>query len=270
VSRLPWREQATVWLAPSQVGLALRRRGWGSGCARHQQPLTANAGDNADAALHALAELAAAAAPRRAQARIVVSNRFVHTALLPDSRALRGAAERQVAAREVLRSIHGDAVDGWHVTVDSANAMGMPAAALDTGWLQRLQQQAHQAGLQPVSVRPLLALAAAHAWPHIAGRHAWLLVTEPDGAMLARIDAPHGWQSLRSLPFDAAQGDDALAPWLARCALLDGLETADLPLVHVAWSGMALAAPTAPTAPSALPALDGWQVHTIALDGTDA
>lgn len=262
MSRLPWREQAAVWLAPSQAGLALRRRGWGRPVEGHHQALAApdGAGD-VSAALQALAELeklAVAARPHRARTRIVVSNRFVRTALLPDGRALRGAAERQVAAREVLRGIHGDAVDGWDVAVDDAAAPGMPAAALDAAWLQRLRQQA---GLQAVSVRPLLALAAAHAWPHIAGRHAWLLVTEPDGAMLARIGTPHGWQSLRSLPFDAAHGRAALVPWLARCALLDGLEPADLPLVHVAWSGMGAAMP----APDASLAQAGWQLQSLAL-----
>ncbi len=264
MSRPPWREQAAVWLAPSQVGLALQRRGWRRPVAHHQQAV--DGPDGADAALRALAQLATTAAPRRAHARIVVSNRFVRTTLLPDARVLRGTAERRVAARELLRGVHGDTVDGWDLAVDGTAGPGMPAAALDTGWLQRLQQQALQAGLRAVSVRPLLALAAAQAWPRLAGRHAWLLVTEADGALLARIDPAQGWQSLRALPFDAMQGPDALAPWLARCALLDGLEPADLPLVHVAWQGLAPADPLAPLAPLEL---TGWQPHTIALTGAD-
>ncbi|MGC3985515.1 MAG: hypothetical protein QM777_12775 [Pseudorhodoferax sp.] len=257
MSPLPWRERAAVWLAPSQVGLALRRRGWRPP-ERHQQAVAAG---GADAVLQALAALAAQAGPRRARARIVLSNRFVRSTLLPDGRALRGPAERRVAARELLRGVHGDAVEGWDLAVDGAAGPGMPAAALDAGWLARLRQQALQAGLRAVSVRPLLALAAAHAWPQLAGRPSWLLVTEADGALLARIDPAQGWQSLRSLPLDAAQGPAALAPWLARCALLDGLEPAGLPLVHVAWQGMAAAGPFAP------PDLPGWQAEHLALTG---
>ncbi|WP_326535539.1 hypothetical protein [Pseudorhodoferax sp.] len=264
MSRLPWREQAAVWLAPSQVGLALRRRGWRQALEQHQQDVPAQAGgDQAHAALHTLERLAAVAAPARAHARIVVSNRFVRTALLADGRALRGAAERQVAARELLRGIHGDAVDGWQVAVDGAAALGMPAVALDAGWLALLQRQARHAGLQTLSVRPLLALAAAQAWPRIAGRHAWLLVTEPDGAVLARIATPGGWQSLRSLAFDAALGPQALLPWLARCALLDGLDPADLPLLHVDWRGIDAGQPPQHTA-ALLQA--GWQAEAVPLE----
>nr|WP_145552413.1 hypothetical protein [Variovorax boronicumulans] len=259
MSRLPWREQAAVWLAPSQVGLVLRRRGWQP----PQQHRQAVAADGADALLLALGALVAQAAPRRARARIVVSNRLVHMALLPDGRALRGGAERRVAARELLRSVHGDAVEGWDLAVDAAAGAGMPAAALDAGWLARLRQQVLQAGLHAVSVRPLLALAAAHAWPRLAGRAAWLLVTETDGALLARIDPAQGWQSLRSLPFDAAQGQAALAPWLARCALLEGLEPVEQPLVHVAWQGMGAAGPVT------WPGLPGWQAEHLALSAQD-
>lgn len=267
MSRPPWREQAAVWLAPSQAGLALRRRGWRAGWAHHHQAVAAP--DGADAALQALealralVQLATAAAPRRALARVVLSNRFVRTALLPDARALRGDTERRLAAQAELRGIHGDAADAWAVAVDThAATPGLPVAALDAGWLAQLQQQARTAGLQAVSVRPLLALAAAQAWPHLAGRRAWLLVTEPDGALLARLDPAQGWQSLRSLAFDTPQDRDALPAWLARCALLDALAPADLPLVHVAWNGMA------PTAPPAAPALDGWNATALALDAS--
>lgn len=259
MSRPLWAERAAVWLAPSQVGLALRRRGWRPP-ERHQRALAA---EGADAVLQALVALAAQAAPRGARTHIVLSSRFVHSTLLRDGRALRGPAERRVAARELLRGVHGDTVDGWDLAVDGASAPGMPAAALDAGWLARLRQQALQAGLRPVSVRPLLALAAAHAWPRLAGRAAWLLVTEADGALLAGIDPAQGWQSLRSLPFDAAQGESALAPWLARCALLDGLEPAELPLVHVAWQGLAAAGPVT------WPELPGWQAEHLALSAQD-
>jgi hypothetical protein len=260
VSRLPWREDAAVWLAPSQVGLALRRRGWRNALERHAHP--AAVPHSADAALEALGPLAAAARPNRAHARIVVSNRFVRTALLPDGRTLRDAAERRVAAREVLRGVHGDMVDGWHVAVDDEAALGMPSAALDAGWLGRLRQQARMLGLQAVSVRPLLAPAAARAWSLLAGRPAWLLVTEPDGALLARIDAARGWQSLHTKTLDGLQDRAALARWVTRCALLDGLEPAELPLVHVAWSG----AGQAPQGPPL--ALEGWDMQTLALDAS--
>lgn len=285
MSRLPWREQAAVWLAPSQVGLLLRRRGWRARPERHGQAVAPAGGDAAHAALHALERLAAVAAPAQAHARIVLSNRFVRTALLPDGRALRGTAERQLAARELLRSIHGDAVDGWQVAVDGTAALGMPAVALDAGWLALLRQQARHAGLQASSVRPLLALAAAQAWPRIAGRHAWLLVTEPDGAVLARIATPGGWQSLRSLAFDAAPdpaaltevpsaspavrspsgGRAALMAWLARCALLDGLDPAALPLVHVDWRGMD-GTGQAPLVDADAWRQAGWQAEPVALD----
>lgn len=253
MSRRPWRDEAAVWLAPSQVGLALRRRGWRTRTERHGQAVAPGAD-----ALQALAQLAAVATPAAARTRIVVSNRFIHTALLPDGRGLRGVGERHLAARELLRGIHGDAVDRWQVAVDGTAAQGMPIAALDAGWLQRLQQQAHQAGLRPHSVRPLLALAAERAWPRIGARAAWLLVTEPDGAMLARLDA--GWQSLRSLPLDPAAGVEAVPPWLARCALLDGLAPAALPLFHVAMQA-------APQLDAAL-AQAGWVPQTLALDDT--
>lgn len=249
--RLPWRDAAVGWVAPSQVGLALRRRGWRSAPAQqHQAPLTAMAD-----AVTALGRLAADTQAGQAATRIVVSNRFVRTALLPQGQVLRGAAERQLAAREVLRSTHGDAVDLWTVAVDAQGTTSTLAAALDSDWLAALRAT----GLRAVSVRPLLALAAAQAWPHLAGRDAWLLVTEADGAMLARIDAQGAWLSLRS----ADAGGVPLAQWLARCSLLDGLAPASLPLVHAAWHwGTPISDHDACKA-------EGWDVRTLAL-GPDA
>ncbi|KQP12649.1 hypothetical protein [Pseudorhodoferax sp. Leaf267] len=251
MSRLPWREAATVWVAPSQVGVALRRRGWRRAPAQpHAAPVAAGSD-----ALQALARLAADAAPAQAHTRIVVSNRFVRTALLPHGQALRGANERHLAAREVLRSTHGDAVDTWTVTVDGQGSASTLAAGLDAGWLASLLATGREAGLHAVSVRPLLAVAAASAWPHLAGREAWLLVTEPDGAMLARIDAQGAWRSLRS----AHEGPAAWAQWLARCSLLDGLAPASLPLVHVAWDW------AAPAAEDSHLAAAGWDLKTVPL-----
>lgn len=245
--RLPWRDAAIAWVAPSQVGLALRRRGWRSAPAqRHQAPLAAPAD-----AVPALGRLASGAQATKAPTCIVVSNCFVRTALLPHGQVLRGAAERQLAAREMLRSTHGDAVDAWTVAVDAQGAASTLAAALDSDWLAALLAT----GLQAVSVRPLLALAAAQAWPHLAGREAWLLVTEPDGAMLARIDAQGAWQSLRS----ADMGGVSLAQWLARCSLLDGIAPASLPLVHAAWGWVA------PVLDHAAWAAEGWDVRPLPL-----
>ena len=267
MSRPPWVEQATVWLAPSQVGLLLRRRGWRSAWEAHAQAVPGAAqGDGAHvahAALHALERLAAVAAPAQARARIVLSNRFVRWTLLPDGRALRNATERALAARALLRGVHGEAVDGWQLAVDDQAVDRVPAVALDAAWLELLQRRARHAGLTPLSVRPLLALAAAQAWHALAGQ-GWLLVTEPDGAGLARIAAPGGWQSLRSLAFDGTAAAEALLPWLARCALLDGLEPDALPLVHVDWQGLGAPGPAPAWTEALRPA--GWRVQALALD----
>ena len=253
--RLPWRDAAVAWVAPSQVGVALRRRGWRSASAPLHQMLLATPAD----AAAALGRLAGDAQASQASTRIVVSNRFVRTALLPQGQVLRGAAERQLAAREVLRSTHGDAVDAWTVAVDAQGAASTLAAALDSDWLAGLLATARQAGLHAVSVRPLLALAAAQAWQHLAGREAWLLVTEPDGAMLARIDAQGAWLSLRS----ADAGGVSLAQWLARCSLLDGIAPASLPLVHAAWDW------AAPALDHGAVLADGWDLRPLPL-GPDA
>ncbi len=186
---------------------------------------------------------------------------------MTDGRALRGDAERRVAVRETLRGVHGDAVDGWSVAVDPAAAPGLPAAALDAGWLGRLRHAARQAGLRAVSVRPLVALAAQHAWTHMAGRHAWMLVTEPDGALLARIDAAGAWQSLHGLPLDGTRGMAALPPWLERCALVDAVEPDELPLVHVAWNG--IVPPEGAAADPLRTESAGWRIRTIVLDAAD-
>jgi hypothetical protein len=251
---LPWREAATVWVAPSQVGVALRRRGWRAARAHSHESAIVNGTD----VLPALSRLAAGLSASRAQARIVVSNRFVRLALLPHGQALRGAAERQLAAREVLRSVHGDAVDAWTVTVSTPDAGSPVAAALDTDWLAAVLAVGRQAGLAAVSVRPLLALAAVQAWSELAGREAWLLVTEPDGALLARIDAQGVWRSLRS----THEAPTAWAAWLARCSMLDGLSPASLPLVHAAWNWASAQAGAAPWSPA------GWRVHTVPLDAS--
>jgi len=270
---LPWRDQAAVWLAPSQVGLALRRRGWRTQAAQHRDATLEGGASAPAAALQALAALAAQATAdgqaTRAHTRIVLSNRFVPSALMPGATALRGAAERQLAAREVLRATHGDGVDNWALALDTRGGANPLAAGLEANWLATLRTTAQQAGLQAVSIRPLLAVAAAQAWPHIEGRSVWLLVTEADGAVLARIDTRGTWQSLRSLvlgtPTDADALSASIAVWLARCCLLDGLEPADLPLVYAPWQWASKDAGQSQADFAATVTNAGWQLQTVAL-----
>jgi hypothetical protein len=264
VLRLPWRNQAAVWLAPSTVGVALRGRGWRAPPAQYHQAFIDGGANAPAAALSAFSTLAAQARTTKAHTRIVVSNRFVRTALLPGAQGLRGSAERQLAAREVLRATHGDSVDTWALAVDDHGAASPLAAGLDADWLASLLATAQQAGWQAVSVRPLLALAAAQVWPHVAGREVWLLVTEPDGAVLAHINAQGAWLSLRSLALGSQeQAANTLPPWLARCCLLEGVEPGSLPLVHAAWA-WAAAKPAESEANAALIEA-GWTPQTVSI-----
>lgn len=255
MSPRPWAERADVWLAPSTVAFALRR-GWRARGAWQAQALAAPA--DGLAAWQTAQQLAASAGAPRGRAELLLSNRFVRLALLPDARGLRGLAERRVAARETLRAIHGDAVDGWQLALDPQGEHAVPLAAVDSAWLDAWRAGT---GLRAVSVRPLLALAARQAWPLLRGRAAWLLVTEADAAVLARLDATGQWLSLRSLPLDGGDVTALLAPWLARSSLLDGLAPGSLPLLHAHWAP-GLAAPA--------PACDGWSVEPVAWDGAAA
>ena len=106
------RETWSVRLEPGQVRHRWVRRGWrGVVPGPWEAHPVVDGQDPVAASLSVLRELLAAARPRRFEAEVVLSNRFLRFAGVPQASRLPGAAARQAAARQALRRLYGDDAD---------------------------------------------------------------------------------------------------------------------------------------------------------------
>ena len=118
---------------------------------------------------------------KRVALTVVLSNRFVRYALLPQQAGGVSAEEELALARFQFAKIHGERAKGWEVRVSEGLA-----CAIDAALLAELRK------LKVVSVQPLLMLAYNQSRKRIPREGAWLFLAERDWGCLARL-APRGW-----------------------------------------------------------------------------
>jgi hypothetical protein len=235
--------------------IAVTPRGWG---ARAQTRVTLDLpeGAAAEAVGHELATALAACTRRGFAARIVLSNQHVRYAVVADAGLLAGSVERNAAARHALRSVYGEAADGWHIVMDAGGGGAALVAGVPQDLLQALRNACTAAGAGPVRIEPLFARAVNDALGSIGDDAGWVGVLEGGRLVLATLDGT-GIRAVRSQRILRDAGDE-VAALLQRVRLLDADASARATLVLASDSPADVA-----FAPDA-----GLQVRTVPLVGT--
>ncbi len=196
-----WRDQIRIALCPDRIVLVKMARG------RHPRiadkrivPCSADAGEAPwQAPLAALKEALPAFAGKRADAVAILSNSFVHYALVPWSDHLADEEEEQAYVRHQFAKIHGDRATRWAFRL-SPDAPGAPraASAVDQRLLSALTTIVTERGLRLGSIQPYL-MTAVNQWRQsFNGLTAWFALVEGGRLCLALFHRDQ-WHSLRTV-----------------------------------------------------------------------
>jgi hypothetical protein len=175
---LRWREQVSIYLAPSRVSLARWSRGLRSRVVLSAE-VDVPSGVRGDLApvLEKLAGVLADPAWHRAEARVVVADhRWARYAVVPWPSTKLDAEGHLTHARYVLADTYGDSVAGWSVTLsDAPPGRNRIACAMPATLRSSLEDVLAPARLELVSLQPRL-LVAFNAWrPRLASDNAWFV-----------------------------------------------------------------------------------------------
>jgi hypothetical protein len=241
-----------VFVGARELRLAVTPRGW-----RRRPPrrVVRELPDVAAAAADLAAALAAASARRGCEVRIALSNAHVRYAVVGDAGLLAGDAEREAAARQALRSVYGEAADGWRIVMDAAGGDAALVAGAPRSLIDGLRQACAGAGARRVRIEPLLSCAVNGALSALggAGDAGWFGVLEGERLVLATLDG-HGIRAVRSQRIRHDAGAE-IAALLQRARLLDGDAAGRSTLVLAGERAVTLAPPS------------GLRVRTVPLAG---
>lgn len=250
-----WRDRAEVFVGAQVLRVAVTPRGWRAR-AEHRVELQLPEGVVPEAVGHELATALAASARGGFEARVVLSNHHVRYAVVTDAGLLAGSTERDAAARQALRSVYGEAADGWHVVMDAGSGGAALVAGVPQELLAALRNACAAAGAARVRIEPLFASAVNDALRSIGDDAGWVGVLEGGRLVLATLDDA-GIRAVRSQRILRDTADE-LAALLQRVRLLDAGASARSTLV------LASEAPARIVfAPDA-----GLQVRTVPLTAT--
>jgi hypothetical protein len=131
-----------------------------------------------------------------ADAQVQLSNALVYYALVPASAQLLGAADEIALAQLKFRQMHGAGGAACEVRLGNLlSGQDQIAAALDSGFVERLRQLLLVADLRLCSLEPLLMRAFNRVRRQLAGDDFWFALAEPGLLMLARRQGGN-WVSL--------------------------------------------------------------------------
>jgi hypothetical protein len=196
-----WRDRLRVGLCPERLVLAGYRRGLRPRLARKEiVALPPPAGADAApwrGAVEALRGALAAGAPRPIEVSVILSNHFVHYAVLPWSKALESAEDWRALARHRFAAAHGPAAADWELRLSHGAPRGARVAcAVSAELLAALAEAVAAAGARLAAVQPHL-MAAFNRVRRRLGASCWLAVEEPGRLVLALISDGE-WRAIRS------------------------------------------------------------------------
>lgn len=119
--------------------------------------------------------------------KFIISNHYVRYAVLPWQSDIYSQQDWQSLAENHLRSVHGNVVDSWKISV-AMQGYGEPLliSAIDKILLTRLQDLAKQYHWTIESIVPALFSVVNHYHRKIK-KEAWLMIIEPQRSVLAEI-----------------------------------------------------------------------------------
>ena len=150
-------------------------------------------------ALKALGEVLPSLPSRKVRVTVILSNQFMHYALVPWSADLGGEDEEQAMARHCFRNAYGEVAEHWDIRLSPGKA-GAPmlASAVDGRLPDALRAVLGQAGVKPKSIQPHLMAAYNTCRGRICGDSAWFVVVERGSLCLALLQRDC-WSSLRTM-----------------------------------------------------------------------
>jgi len=248
-----WRDRVEVFVGARELRLVVTPRGW-----RAQAPRRI-VRETQDAAAD-LAAVLAESVHRGCDVRIVLSNVHVRYGAVGAAGLLAGAAEREAAGRQVLRSVYGEAADEWRIVMDADSSGVALVAGAARSLLDGLRHACASVGASRVRIQPLLACALNGALPVLdkddIDQAGWFGVLEDDRLVLATLDGD-GIRAVRNLRIREDAGGE-IAALLQRVRLLDADASGRSMLVLAGDR----------TVPLALGPDSGLRVRTVPLSGT--
>ena len=207
-----WRDGVEVFVGARELRLVVTPRGWR---ARAPWRIVREMQDPAADLAAALTE----SARRGCDVHIALSNLYVRYAIVSDAGMLKGSAEREAAGRQALRSVYGEAADGWRIQMDAESVGTALVAGTAQSLIDGLRAACAGVGASRVRIEPLLSCALNGALPALDDGAGWFGVLEGDRLVLATLD-DSGVRAVRSqrIRHDA---DREIAALLQRARLLD-------------------------------------------------
>lgn len=225
-----WRDRIQIVLCPQRVILVRLGRGL------HLKVLdkaVVPCGESAGGvpswqpALAVLQQALAGPQWRHAEARVILSNHFVHYLLIDWDESLTGDEEQLALVRYRFAQTYGDAAGAWDYRWNEGHPPApCLACAVDHGLFAGLRELFADAGLhlRLGGVQPYL-MAAFNHWRHeLDSERDWLLLAEPGRLCLAWFKADE-WAGLHSQQVSRGWGQE-LPQILDRTLLLAGLSQA--------------------------------------------
>ncbi len=250
-----WPEQLGIALYPGRLVLArtsggLRRR------LLHKEIATfAPAQSNMppwQPAVDALAAKASAGALARADLTLVLSNSFVHFAVVPWSDTLSSNEEGLAFARHCFARVYGGEADDWELRLSSANARKPRlACAVERKLLDALSEHLAPLASRYRSLQPHLMASFNRCCARLGESAAWLVVAEPGLLSLALLE-DGSWQSVRSIKVGPDWARELPQVLEREAYLVDSQSDCDRVLVY---------APDSPQ--TTIPRLGKWRIESL-------
>ena len=206
MSRL-WGEELRVALLPDQIVMvgikaAMTRRGLKPQVhIRESIPCASVSKGEANwiGVIKSLENALSLFANRKMQATAIISNHFMHYAVVPWSDALNSEAEEMAFAQHFFREKYGPTADAWELRISTDKA-GEPqlASAMETNFLFALRELFKGKGISLRSIQPNL-MAVCNGCSHtLRGRNAWVACVEPGNLCLSLLR--HGkWSWMKTM-----------------------------------------------------------------------
>ena len=252
-------DEIHIALSPTQLGLVRMQRKLGLKGIIRQEVARESLGFPPDSlapvwdnALQTMDRLLPKYAEGRPDVVVVLSNQFVHYALVPWSDLISSEEQQLDYARHCFQQTYGALSAGWQIRLSRATVgSAQLASAVDEKLLSRCDEVVRHHGLRLTSVQPYFMSAFNRLNSQILHTDAWFALAEPGNICLARLHQGQwvrfrsarlagGWEEFsRFLVREAFMGDSELqakqqvlylyAPHLGKVQTISGWEIIELP-----------------------------------------
>jgi len=140
-----------------------------------------------------------------ADVTLVLSNHFVHYALVPWSELLKSEEDQVAFARQRFVRVHGDGAAGWWIRVSRAiPRQPRPACAISEALVEAVYAVMDPLGERFQSLQPHLMASFNRCRDRLGTHTGWFVVAEPGLLCVSLLQDGH-WRSVRTVKLDPEQ-----------------------------------------------------------------